>query len=254
MPVEAMAAPKQNPLLKGAYRVDKDGWIYVHLEGSPQQIGYQNGWLLWDNINASISASIWFYWSSDTANPETFGDSWYIARDISRIYIWPKLTGDLKAEVQGMANGVKARGLKWDKWDILAAQAWSDIGVYWDLYMSKDRSGVVGRGGKYVYGPSLSDRCSAFIATGSYTKNGEIVMAHNTWTDYGPGGYLNVIVDINPNKGHRIIMQSTGGSIWSGPDSTAGGGTCCRMHSKRGTKSLPSTPGSVAAVPSLALA
>jgi len=216
LPLQAVATPQQNPLLKGAYRVDEEGWIYVHLEGSPRQIGYQNGWLLHDNIDAAMKASMWFYWSSDVENEATFGDQWYIARDISRLYIWPKLTGDLKAEFEGITAGVKARGLTYDKWDILAFNAWGDIGVYWDLYMSKNHARVVGKGP--VNPPASKYSCSAFIATGSYTKDGEIIMAHNTWTDYGPGEKTNVIVDINPTKGHRIIMQSTGGSVWSGPD------------------------------------
>ena len=28
------------------YRFERDGWIYVHLEGSPLEIGYQHGYLL----------------------------------------------------------------------------------------------------------------------------------------------------------------------------------------------------------------
>src|SRR5437764_15210325 len=32
--------------MRGSYRFDRNGWIYVHLEGSPEQIGYQHGKLL----------------------------------------------------------------------------------------------------------------------------------------------------------------------------------------------------------------
>ena len=32
--------------LRGAYRFEKGGWIYVHLEGTPGEIGYQHGYLL----------------------------------------------------------------------------------------------------------------------------------------------------------------------------------------------------------------
>jgi len=47
----AQANKKRNSsLLKGAYRTDENSWIYVHMQGTPQQIGYQNGWLLWDSI------------------------------------------------------------------------------------------------------------------------------------------------------------------------------------------------------------
>src|SRR5678810_418446 len=34
-----------DPLAK-ASREDKNGWIYVHLEGSPHDVGYQQGFLL----------------------------------------------------------------------------------------------------------------------------------------------------------------------------------------------------------------
>ena len=32
--------------LKPAYRFERSKWIYVHLEGSPADIGYQHGYLL----------------------------------------------------------------------------------------------------------------------------------------------------------------------------------------------------------------
>ena len=32
--------------LAKAYRFERGGWIYVHLEGSPHDIGYQHGFLL----------------------------------------------------------------------------------------------------------------------------------------------------------------------------------------------------------------
>ena len=32
--------------LQGSYRFDRNGWVYIHLEGAPQQIGYQHGYLL----------------------------------------------------------------------------------------------------------------------------------------------------------------------------------------------------------------
>src|SRR5436190_23500864 len=32
--------------LKGSYRFERNGWLYVHLQGLPEQIGYQHGKLL----------------------------------------------------------------------------------------------------------------------------------------------------------------------------------------------------------------
>jgi hypothetical protein len=205
--LQVQAAKPQHPLLKGAYRIDKEDWIYVHLEGDPFQIGYQHGYLLADNINISWSAAIHVYWSENE-----FGDQWYIARDIARIYIWQKLPAEQKVEIEGIAAGVKAAGYNWDKWDITAFNAWADIDAYWDAYFE----GVHPSG--HIPLHHLEKGCSAFIATGDATADGQIVIGHNTWAGYAGDGYWNVIFDIKPNKGHRMIYQSTGGCIWSGQD------------------------------------
>jgi hypothetical protein len=62
------------------------------------------------------------------------------------------------------------------------------------------------------------DRCSAFIAVGSYTKDGKIVCAHNTFDNFIDGQYFNVVITILPSKGHRMMFQSAPGYIFSGTD------------------------------------
>ena len=42
--------------LEKATRENKNGWIYVHLEGSPATIGYQHGYLLAKDIDTTIKA------------------------------------------------------------------------------------------------------------------------------------------------------------------------------------------------------
>jgi len=209
VPIQVWAVKPESPLLKGAYRIDTNNWHYVHLEGNPFQIGYQHGYLLADNIDLSWKACIHVYWSE-----EYFGDWWYAARDISRLYIWPKLTAEMKLEIEGITAGVRAKGLQWDKWDILAFNSWADIDTYWDVWET-------GKGhptGGHIPLQLMEKGCSAFITTGSYTKDDEIVIGHNTWAGYAGDGYWNVIFDLKPDKGHRIVYQSTGGCIWSGQD------------------------------------
>ena len=200
---------KGNPLLLGAYRLEKNGWIFVHLEGTPFQIGYQHGFLLADNINTSWSAAIHVYWSE-----EKFGDWWYVARDIARLYVWRKVPAEYKVEMEGIVAGLRAAGYRnWDIWDIVAFNAWADIEAYWDAYFEKVRlhSG-------FIKPPMLSKGCSAFIATGDATKDGQIVIGHNTWAGYAGDAYWNVIFHIKPMRGYEILYQSTGGCIWSGQD------------------------------------
>ena len=39
-----------------SYRFERGGWIYVHLEGSPGNIGYQHGYLLAPEIEDAVQA------------------------------------------------------------------------------------------------------------------------------------------------------------------------------------------------------
>jgi hypothetical protein len=60
--------------------------------------------------------------------------------------------------------------------------------------------------------------CSAFIATGAYTKDHQIVIAHNNWTSYLAGERWVVIFDILPQHGQRILMDGFPGVITSDDD------------------------------------
>jgi len=62
------------------------------------------------------------------------------------------------------------------------------------------------------------DHCSAFVATGSYTKDGRVVIAHNNWTNYLDGARWTIAFDIAPAKGYRILMDGLPGVIHSGDD------------------------------------
>jgi hypothetical protein len=64
----------------------------------------------------------------------------------------------------------------------------------------------------------VPEHCSAFVATGSYTKDGKIVIAHNDWTEYKEGSRWNIMFDIAPAKGYRILMDGMPGLIHSGDD------------------------------------
>ena len=64
----------------------------------------------------------------------------------------------------------------------------------------------------------MPERCSAFVATGSYTRDGKVVMGHNTWTGYLDGERRTIIFDIVPARGHRFLMDGFPGLIHSGDD------------------------------------
>ena len=65
---------------------------------------------------------------------------------------------------------------------------------------------------------SAPEHCSAFVATGSYTKDGKVVIAHNNWSTYLEGERWTIIFDIAPANGYRMLMDGLPGVIHSGDD------------------------------------
>ena len=62
------------------------------------------------------------------------------------------------------------------------------------------------------------DHCSAFAATGPATRDGKMVIGHVTWWPLTLAEGTNVMLDIKPASGHRLLMQSYAGGIESGTD------------------------------------
>jgi hypothetical protein len=92
----------------------------------------------------------------------------------------------------------------------VAVNAWLEL-PYYDKEYNKAHPGA-------PTGSGPGEHCSAFVATGSYTKDGRIVIGHNNWTSYSSGERWNVIFDIVPAKGSRILMDGSAGLIHSGDD------------------------------------
>ena len=65
---------------------------------------------------------------------------------------------------------------------------------------------------------SVLDHCSAFAATGPATRDGKMVIGHVTWWSLTLAEQTNVMLDIKPDNGHRLLMQSYPGGIESGTD------------------------------------
>jgi hypothetical protein len=63
-----------------------------------------------------------------------------------------------------------------------------------------------------------SGHCSAFIATGDSTQNGEIVMAHSTHCDLVSASLFNIVLYVTPDDGFSFCIQTCAGMIASGSD------------------------------------
>ena len=194
------AVPEQ---VRGAYRFEKGGWIYVHLEGSPTQVGYQHGWLLSGEIEDFLRVIKPFL-------EKTTRRDWAFYRDASERMLWPAIDAEYRDEIDGIVAGLAAKGVKADRWDLVALSANQELPYYYVPWLDKNE------GKKPV--SHAPGNCSAFVATGSYTKDGRIVMGHNAWTNYVVGTRWNIVFDIKPAQGARMIMDGLPGVITSDDD------------------------------------
>jgi len=191
--------------LKKAYRFQKGGWTYVHLEGSPADIGFQHGFLLAPEIADAYNAVKLF----DTHQTQR---DWNFFWKTAREMLWPHIDAEYQQELQGIADGVKAHGGNLDVYDIVALNAFEEVPDYYVPWLNKQS--------KAANAPRLAapGNCSAFIATGAYTKDHKIVIAHNNWTSYLTGERWVAIFDIVPEHGNRILMDGFPGVITSDDD------------------------------------
>jgi hypothetical protein len=201
----ALGEDGKDPRLAGAYSFDRGGWKFVHLQGTPEQIGYQHGYLL----AAEIADTLEVLKLEDTHSTKR---DWQFFRDASKNMLWPHIDEEYRQELTAIAEGAKAKGVHVDVWDIVAMNAAIELPQYYVPWLNKRQHAL--------NAPHLSapGNCSSFIATGSYTKGGKIVIAHNNWSSYADGSRWTIVFDLQPARGHRIMMDGLPGVITSEDD------------------------------------
>ena len=136
-PSPVPAANPSDARLQKAYRFQQGGWTYVHLEGSPADIGFQHGYLLAPEIADAFEAIKMF----DTR--ETQRD-WEFFRTTARQMLWPHIDAEYQQELQGIADGLKAHGVDLDVYDIVALNAFEEVPDYYVPWLNKQQQ--VGEG------------------------------------------------------------------------------------------------------------
>ncbi len=195
---DARNASQQQQWLSKAYRYDKNGWIFLHIEGAPFERGFQRGYLTANEIE-DFNKTLAYMQEFETSEKLDF-----FVKAAARLFK-DKVSKEYVEEMQGMAAGARAAGKEITYDQMLLMNGFIDIAWYWyPQEKDKIRSG----------GPG----CSAFIAAGDATADGSIVMAHNSWASYAELRFCNIIVDIVPEKGNRILMQTWGPCIYSATD------------------------------------
>jgi hypothetical protein len=208
--------PQSDPRLKQSLRrPEQNGWNFVHLEGSPSQTGFQHGYLLAREIQ-DVHRVVVLGLTHDSKKNYAF------FRGAAEKVLWPRIEAEYREELKGIVEGLKARGVELDLWDIVALNAWQELAPYYTAWYDKHHQLASIR-------QPVPEHCSAFVATGSYTADGRVVIAHNNWSEYKEGSRWNIIFDIAPVSGHRILMDGMPGLIHSGDDfgiNNAGIGIC----------------------------
>lgn len=200
-----LAQQPTNPRLGKSYRFERAHWIYVHLEGNPADIGYQHGWLLAPEIEDALRA----FRIEDTHRTK---QDWTFFRKTAQEVLWPHIDPEYQQELQGITDGLNAHGVKADLWDVVALNGMEEVSDYYLPWLNKQQ--------QKAEAPKLVSpgNCSAFVATGSWTKDHKPVIAHNNWTSIVNGARWRIIFDIVPDHGQHILMDGYPGIIASDDD------------------------------------
>jgi len=207
------AYPRRNTTFveyEKGYRFDANGWVFLHIEGEAYERGVQHGYLLASELEEILRSLRYLtYWDT--------GIEWeYFVENAEQLWV-DMIAPEYLEEIKGIADGAKMAGVDISWQEVLTWNGYEELMDYW-WPNHKNKSY---EGGKFADGDKIdNDRCSAFIATGSATVDGGIVMAHNSFAPFDIGQFLNLVLDIKPppEKGYRIMMQSAPGFIHSEAD------------------------------------
>jgi hypothetical protein len=192
--VAALPAATKDARLEGAYTFNEGGWTYVHLTGTPEQMGFQHGSLLTKQIEDNLQVF-------QVENKNKLQKDWAFFREAGRTLLWPHIDPEYQAELMGIAAGLKANGSKMDLWDVVAMNGQLELTDYYLPWLDAKEHKVPPAAAK------APGKCSAFIATGTATRDGKIVIAHSNWSSYAEGERWTYVFDVNASG--LMITETT---------------------------------------------
>jgi hypothetical protein len=203
-----------------AYRYPQAGWIVLHIEGAPYDRGYQHGRLLAPEIAEYVKTL------AQSRSPSAAAEAWNGVRTLVDALFLRRYEPEYLEEMKGIADGAAAAGAKFDGRaidlvDVVALNSEMET----SCLASALEATATGLEGKRFNEPQFArpkaeqaDHCSAFAATGPATADGKVVFGHITMFTLYMVRFYNVWLDVKPEKGHRVLMQSYPGGIQSGMD------------------------------------
>jgi hypothetical protein len=202
------------------YRYDDRGWIFVHIEGEPYERGYQYGSLVADEIAAYIRKL------AVVENEQDPAAGWATLRFEADALFLRGYDREYLTEMRGIADGAAAAGAEYegrplDLIDIVTINSVIDLDQLHDA-IEVTPNALTGESfleqSEELAVTESSHKCSAFAATGPATADGRVVFGQIfMWRGY-TGVHWNVIADVVPTDGHRLVYHTFPGGIHSGAD------------------------------------
>jgi hypothetical protein len=189
---------------------NKDGWIQLSVKGTPYEIGYQHGSQL--KLQLAKLESLLKY------EKRNEGYHAYIKKSNTLMALWQNNPewAFIYDEIRGISEG---SGVS------------TEIIFAWNMLLSLDKvekptdkvekpTDKVEKPTDKVEKPTDkvektgNDRCSAFI----WSDGANIIMGHNTHSNYSTGFYTNVVMHVYPTNGYHFVMQTAPGLVCSSAD------------------------------------
>ena len=211
--------------IKNGFRYELNGWVYIHIQGKPFERGFAHGYLLAKEIAEALRIIKFSLYDTHGLKMEFFEE---VANYLFK-HIIDDDFNEILEEIEGITKGANARGANVNLSQILLLNNYSSL----EYALPKLKAYIENIPElKKKYGPLLhklpsatnliggntKETCSAFMAVGDYTKDGKVVCAHNTFENFWDGQLVNIVIDIKPEKGNRILYQAYPGSVWSQTD------------------------------------
>ncbi|QJW97662.1 C45 family autoproteolytic acyltransferase/hydolase [Frigoriglobus tundricola] len=203
------------------FRYPQAGWTVLHIEGKPYERGYQHGRLLAKEIAGHIRTL------SVMQSQKAPADAWNMTRTLVGATSLRKFDREFLEEMKGIADGAAAGGATVDgrPIDLTDVAGINLAAIEFEFLDAALRATPTGLEGTQFPKPAPAGpkpeqphHCSAFAATGPATADGKIVFGHITMWALYPAAQFNVWLDVKPEKGHRVVMQTFPGGIFSGLD------------------------------------
>lgn len=205
--------------VKNGFKYEKNGWKYISIKGSPMERGIAHGKLLKHEIKECLKTMAWNLFDSHGFKIDFFikFSNFIFKKPLEENF------PEFFDEIKGIANGADVDLDELILWNNVSSldYALPKLKHYVnEMPELKEKYGDIlnklPEGGQMEGG--AKDKCSAFMAVGDYTHDGKICCAHNSFDNFIDGQYFNIIIDIKPKKGHRILFQSAPGFICSFTD------------------------------------